>query len=267
MKSKKILIIAAIIVILIVGALLIVLTSLNRIVAAAIERYGSMITQTRVTVSSVNIKLRDGEGSIGGLKIANPSGFSDSALFQLGNITTKIDTGSITKDTIVIDHIIVSSPRISYEIDKSGTSNISVIKQNVQQFQGQDGSGKNGEQKKPGEKNVKLLIRKLLIENGEVDVRIAALPDKPLSAPLPRIELSNLGGKGGSSPGEVGAQILSALTKEAGSAASRVGVEKYLGKSVEQVRDELQKGMTKGADTLKDTAKGAGEAVKKLFGK
>ena len=43
-----------------------------------------------VTVASVKIKLKDGEGSIGGLKIANPSGFSDSTLFQLGNITTKI---------------------------------------------------------------------------------------------------------------------------------------------------------------------------------
>jgi len=266
MKNKKVLIVIAIIVILIVGALLIVLTSLNHIVAAAIERYGSMITQTRVTVSSVNIKLQAGEGSVGGLRVANPSGFSDSALFQLGNISTKIDTGSITKDTIIIDHIIISAPRVSYEINKSGTANINVIKQNVQQFQGQGASGKNGEQKKGQEKSVKLLIRRLLIENGEVDVRIAALPDKPLSAPLPRIELSNIGGKGGSSPGEVGAQILSALTKEAGSAASRAGVEKYLGKNVEQVRDELQKGMTKGADALKDTAKGAGETVKKLFG-
>jgi hypothetical protein len=266
MKNKKVLVVITVIVLLIVGALLIVLTSLNHIVAAAIERYGSMITQTKVTVSSVNIKLRAGEGSVSGLKIGNPSGFSGSSLFQLGNISTKIDTGSITKDTIVIDHVIISAPRVSYEINKSGTANINVIKQNVQQFQGQSASGKDKEQNKGREKSVKLLIRKLLIENGEVDVRVAALPDKSLSAPLPRIELSNLGGKGGSSPGEVGAQILSALTKEAGSAASRVGIEKYLGKSAEQVRDELQKGMTKGSEALKETAKGAGEAVKKLFG-
>lgn len=256
MKNKKVLVVIAIIAILIAGALFIVFTSLNHIVATAIERYGSMITQTKVAVSSVNIKLQAGEGEVSGLKIGNPSGFSNSSVFQLGDISTKIDTGSITKDTIVIDRIIISGPLINYEINSSGKANINVIKQNVLLFQKQSASGKSGKQKKDQGKSVKLLIRRLLIENGKIDVHIAALPDTSLSTPLPRIELSDVGGKGGASPGEVGAQILSALAKEAGYAASRVGVEKYLDRSIEQFRDELQEEITKGA----------GEAVKKLFG-
>jgi len=263
MKSKKVLIIIAAVAVIIIGAVIIMLTSLNRIVAAAIERYGSMVTQTRVSVSSVDIKLTAGAGSIGGLTVGNPSGFSGTDAFRLGNINAKIDTGSITKDMVVIDNITISGPYILYEINDSGKSNINIIKQNVQQFQGQGPSGKTGNQKKgtentgKTEKSVKLLIRKLTIDNGKVDVRIAAL-NKPLSVPLPTIVLSNIGGKGGASPGEVGAEILSALTKEAGSAASRIGVDKYLGKTL----DEITKGMTQGSEPLKEV----GSTVKKLFG-
>ena len=42
MKGKKVLIIIGVVAVIIIGAVIIMLTSLNRIVAAAIERYGSM---------------------------------------------------------------------------------------------------------------------------------------------------------------------------------------------------------------------------------
>jgi len=214
-------------------------------------------------VSSVDIKITAGAGSISGLTVGNPSGFSGTEAFQLGNISAKIDTGSVTKDLVVIDNITISGPYILYEINESGKSNINIIKQNVQQFQGQGPSGKTENQKKDTEKtgktekSVKLLIRKLVIDNGKVDVRIAAL-NKPMSVQLPTIVLSNVGGKGGASPEEVGAEILSALTNEVGSAVSRVGVDKYLGKTV----DEITKGLTKDGEPLK----GVGSTVKKLFG-
>ena len=260
MKGKKVLIIIGVVAVIIIGAVIIMLTSLNRIVAAAIERYGSMVTQTRVSVSSVDIKLTAGTGSISGLTVGNPSGFSGTDAFRLGNISAKIDTGAITKDMVVIDNITISGPYILYEINESGKSNINIIKQNVQSFQGQGPSGKTDGQKQETEKtekSVKLLIRKLTIDNGKVDVRVAAL-DKPMSAQLPKIVLTNVGGKGGASPGEVGAEILAALTQEAASAASRIGVDKYLGKTV----DEITKGLTKDGEPLK----GVGSAVKKLFG-
>jgi hypothetical protein len=263
MKGKKALIIIGAAAVIIIGALIIMLTSLNRIVAAAIERYGSMVTQTKVSVSSVDIKLTAGEGAVSGLTVGNPSGFSGPDAFRLGNISVKIDTKSITKDLVVIDNITIAGPYILYEINDSGKSNINIIKQNVQSFQNQGPSGKTDNQKKDTEKtkktekSVKLRIRKLTIDNGKVDVRIAAL-DKPMSAQLPKIVLTNVGGKGGASPGEVGAEILAALTKEAGSAASRLGVDKYLGKTL----DEITKGLTKGGEPLK----GVGDTVKKLFG-
>ncbi|RJQ47681.1 MAG: hypothetical protein C4538_04860 [Nitrospiraceae bacterium] len=263
MKSKKSIIIIGAIVVIIIGALIIMLTSLNRIVAAAIEKYGSLVTQTRVSVSSVNIDLSAGEGSVSGLTVGNPSGFTGPSAFHLGSISTKIDTGSITKDMVIVDNVTISGPHIMYEIDGSGRSNIEIIKQNVQQFQDKGTSGKTETQNEDAGKGVNLQVRKLLIENGEIDVRIAALSDKVLSANLPRIELSNIGGKNGASPGEVSAQILSALTKEAGSAASKLGVDMYLGKTL----DEVTKGIAKGGDLLKETAKGAGETVKKLFRK
>lgn len=262
MKSRKFLIIIGVVLVIIIAGVIIMLTSLNRIVAAAIGKYGSLVTQTSVSVSSVDIKLSAGAGSVNGLTIGNPSGFSGPAAFQLGSISTKIDTGSITKELVIIDNVTISGPYIMYEVNDSGKANINIIKQNIQRFQDKSASKKTTGQKGDPGKSVNLKIRKLLIENGKVDVRIAALSDKALSTKLPRIELSDIGGKGGASPAEVGAQILSALTKEAGSAASGIGVDKYLGKTL----DEITKGMPIGGDALKETVRGVGEGVKKLFG-
>lgn len=45
------------------------LSSLNSLVAQAIEKHGSEATGTEVGVSEVEISLKDGRGSIGGLEI------------------------------------------------------------------------------------------------------------------------------------------------------------------------------------------------------
>ena len=62
---------AAVVVIAAVAAYLL-LTSLDAIVERAIERYGSEITGTAVRVSSVDISLTSGRGTVRGLTVANP---------------------------------------------------------------------------------------------------------------------------------------------------------------------------------------------------
>ena len=54
------------------------LSNLDSIVKSAIEQYGSEITGTRVRVGSVKITLTEGRGTIRGLRVGNPSGFSSN---------------------------------------------------------------------------------------------------------------------------------------------------------------------------------------------
>ena len=79
---KKILITILVIVVLIIAALVLLFSNINSLVAKAIEKNGSNVTQTSVSVSGVDISLREGRGTIKGLRIANPPGFDTRDAFK-----------------------------------------------------------------------------------------------------------------------------------------------------------------------------------------
>lgn len=261
---SKILVLIVLVVVIVVAGLVYVLSSLDRIVAAAIETYGSKVTQTDVNVSAVSIKLKSGEGSVTGLKVGNPSGFSSPDAFTLGNITMNLDTSTVTKDVVVINRIHISSPHVTYEINKSGQANINVINENIKQLQGTSAPDAAPEKEK-SETAVKLMIRQLEIEGGRIDVYIPVKPE-PLTAVMPRIEIANLG-SGGASPSEIASQMLEVLVKNVGPAVKKVGVEQYLGKSIEEMKGKVQKQIDeKAGEVVNDLSEKAGGAVKKFLG-
>jgi len=128
---KKILIGVAGLAIVIAGGLAFVWSNLDGIVKDSIQTYGSQATQTEVRVAGVKLELEAGKAAISGLTVANPAGFSDPNIFELGNIVTKIDVSTIRQNPIVIDEIIISAPVIVYEINKSGLSNVDVLKKQL----------------------------------------------------------------------------------------------------------------------------------------
>lgn len=259
---SKILVLILLVVIIVVGGVIYVLSSLDRIVAAAIETYGSKATQTDVKVSDVMIRLKSGEGSVKGLTVGNPSGFTTPDAFTLGDITMDLDTSTVTKDVVVVDLIHIASPHVTYEINESGKANINVINKNIKQLQG---APETAPEKEKSKSAVKLLIRQLEIEDGRIDIHIP-VRQEPLTATMPRIEIANLG-SGGAPPGEIATQILSVIMKNIGPAVQKAGVEQYLGKSVEEMKDEVRKRIDeKAGEAVEDMTEKAGEAVKKFLG-
>ncbi|GAB4362534.1 MAG: hypothetical protein Kow00128_02310 [Deltaproteobacteria bacterium] len=249
--------------VLVIVAVLLLLSGLDRIVAAAIEKYGSEATGTKVGVSSVRIDLKGGAGSVRGLRVGNPPGFSSPDVFRLGDISVAVDTGTVTGNPVVIDRILVLAPRITYEIDGQGRSNIELLRKKLAGAGGGGSAGGSG-----GDSGKKVVIRRLVIEQGEIEIKVAALSGKPLSAALPRIELKNLGGKGGDTPGAIAKQVLGPLVEQAAASASRAGISQYLGKGADEVKRALEEAARgKLGVPGKDALQGAGEGLKKLFGK
>jgi hypothetical protein len=251
-----------VIVIVVVALIAYVWSSLDSLVAAAIETYGSEATQTPVRVSGVKLELTQGRGSITGLTVANPDGFSAPQAFSLGGISTAIDTATITEDPIVIDEIVIQAPQVVYEIDAQGRSNVNVLKDRL------GGGGASQEQgpSSSAEPGPRLIIRRLLIERGQIDVNIAALPNGDKTIKLPRIELKDIGAKSnGASGAEVAEKVLTVLIERVATEVGSLGVDKYLGKSAE----EIEQGLKDRLDS--ELGDGAGEqgadALKKLLGK
>ncbi len=272
---KKVLVGIGGLVAVIVVLLVIVLSSLDSIVKGAIETYGSEATQTEVSVSDVSISLTSGEGSISGLNIGNPAGFSDPDLFRLGKISVKIDTDTVTQNPVVIDEIIIQSPSVFYEINKAGDSNVEILKKNIAQATGGGGSGgSSSAAKESSGEEVKLIIRKLVIEGGKAKVKIAALGGLEQSVNIPRIQLKDIGKKSnGATAAEVAQQVSKSLVSGVTGAVSKLGVGKYIGKSADMFKDAAGKvgsAVSGAAGTAGDTLGGAAEkasgAIKGLFG-
>lgn len=265
---KKVLIGVAVLLLMIVGAVVYIGSNLDGIIKTAIETYGSKATQTRVSVADVKIDLQNGAGSISGLNVGNAEGFTDADIFRLGDIRTRIDTGSLTGNPIVIDELVISAPQVFYEINASGASNVDALRRNLEASI--PASSPEARAEKPaGGEEMKMVIRRLVIEGGQAGMRIAALGDRQQTVSLPRIELSDIGKKSGGATALEVAQLLSdAMLKNVKGAVMDAGVQQYLGKSVDELKQNLQKGAM---DRLGGAAGGAGDqiggAIKGLMGK
>ncbi|MDQ6960199.1 MAG: hypothetical protein Q9M27_04140 [Mariprofundaceae bacterium] len=265
---KKILIGVVALLVITVGIFVFVLSSLDGIVKRAIETYGSKATRTQVSVYNVKIKVKSGEGAIRGLNVANPKGFSDPDIFKLGMISMKINTDTVMKNPIIIDTVTIRSPEIFYEINKSGVSNVDVLKKNLAGAGGASGSAGKSDKGKP----LKMIIRKLVVEGGKASVRIAALGGKVQHVNIPRIQLTDVGKKsGGATAAEVARILGKRLVKSVKNSVAKLGVRQYLGKSADLFRKGALGKAGKIGGNLGNTIGGAagnvGGALKGLLGK
>ncbi|MBI3444805.1 MAG: hypothetical protein HY055_05485 [Magnetospirillum sp.] len=250
---RKLLIGAAVVLTVIVGGAVFLLSSLDSIVKKVIEDVGSQVTGVKVSVGAVKISLSEGKGSISGLTVANPPGFSSDPAFRLGEISLAIDTGSVSKNPIVIKDITVAAPAVSYEI-ASGGSNLDALQKNVKAFTAKQGASGKAEPAKSSDKSEekKVVIDRLAITGGQVKLAAGGIPGADTTAKLGDIVLTGIGrDSGGASSAQVAQKVMDSLVNGAIKSAASFG--NLLG----NVGDKA-KALVPGD---------AGNAVKGLFGK
>ncbi|MBT4588741.1 MAG: hypothetical protein HOC57_05600 [Rhodospirillaceae bacterium] len=118
-------------------------------IKVAVEEMGPKLTKSDVKLDKVDLSLSTGAAALSGLKIGNPATFTTPHAFKLDNISVKIDTSTIGKDTIVIKEIIINAPDVIAEFKKFSfnplkasasiqqslkTSNFIAIQKNVEAF-------------------------------------------------------------------------------------------------------------------------------------
>lgn len=236
--------------------------NLDTLIQGAVEKYGSEATQTTVKLDQVKLALSSGEGALSGLSVGTPEDFAADKSLYLGSILVKIDTSSMRgSGPIVIRHITIDKPQISYEINESGQSNLQVLSRNAQNY----ASALSGAEKKPSPKapasdsedpGRKIIIEKLTIRDGQITISQPLLQGKQLLAPLPVISLSNIGkNSDGISPAEVIEKIMGAVTSSAAQVA-KSNLAKELGPAFEKTKDIIPSG----------PIEGLGSQIKGIFG-
>jgi hypothetical protein len=260
---KRILkIVVGLVVVAVVALVIFAFFGLGRAIKVAVESVGSSATGTQVTLKSADVSLTTGEGRLTGLVVGNPKGYGTPSALELGDIDVKIDTSTVTSDTIVIEKVVIENPGVTYEVGPGG-SNIGVIQANVDAFSkslgaGGSSGGGGGESKpksapapktddKSGGK--KFVITDLIVRGGNVNVSASVLGGKKVTATMKEIHLQNLGkAEGGATTGEIAEKVLAAITSGTLSSVRDLGI---------------------GAlnDSLKGVEQAGGSLLKKVFGK
>lgn len=255
---KRALAIAIVLVLVLIAAgVYYVYSSLDTIVKAAIERYGSELTGTAVHVESVDLALGKGEGTIRGLRIANPPGFSNHDVFELHEITLAIDPTTVRQVPIEILRIAIADPRVRYELDAKGEANVNVIRANLARFRGRPASG--GATTGQPERELRLRVKTLSLDGGGVAADTTAMGGTELDLPLPPLEMRNLGaGERGATPSEIGAEVLTALSQRT---ITAVGASELKQKLVEKLGPDA--GGAAGRAIDKAVGSGAAQAVER----
>jgi len=221
---------------------------LGSAVKAGVNSFGPKLTQTKVLLEGAQISPLTGTGTLSGLSVGNPQGWSEGNAFSLGKVHLDVEPMSLFRDHIVINEITIDAPLFNYET-KIVSSNIKDLLKNIEQFAG---SGAKEPATKDG-KPIRFVVKKFRLTNAKATLGVgpAALP-----VPLPPVSLDNLGvSKGGITPDQLATEIMSHV----------------LGSIVSGTAHALtQVGGTAGAagvEKTKEAAKQAGEAIKGLFKK
>jgi uncharacterized protein involved in outer membrane biogenesis len=239
---KKLLIALGVVVGLLVVAFVVLSFFLGSIVTAGVNKYGPQITQTKFQLQGAHISPLNGAGTLSGLVIGNPKGWSENSLCALGKIHVEVKPFSILGDHVVVDVVDIDAPEFNYET-KLIASNVNDLLKNIEQSVG------GGKETKPekGGKPIKFEVKKFRMTNGKVRLGVGGAA---MSLPMPTVELTDLGTReGGVTADQLAYAVMRSVTASVVSASTQA----------------LSKvGGTSGAAAA-EGAKQVGEAIKGLF--
>jgi hypothetical protein len=215
---------------------------LGTIVKNHVNRHGPELAQTRVSLESVQLSPLTGRGTLTGLLVGNPKGWSDRNVFTLEKIHVEVAPSSIWSGHVIVNELIIEAPKFNYET-RLVASNVGDLLKNMEQTSSSDHDPTASTT--PKGNPIKIEIRHLLLRNGSVTVGVGP---GAATLPLPTVELKDIGtNSGGVTPGQLSAAILKNVTPTLVATAA-VAVGKVI------------------PGTAGETVKEAGEILKDLLG-
>ncbi len=178
----------------------------------AVETFGPQYTKTEVQLQRATIAPWSGRGSLRGLAVGNPDGFSGAKAFSVDEISVAIDVDTLNSNPLVIESIRIVAPQVTYEQAGKHT-NLQQLQRNIERsLTGSSVSSRADVDDSADEQ--KLVIKELLISGGRIHYRNALLGDNTVDVALPQIRLSGIGEKtGGVTGAELAQQLLKAINR------------------------------------------------------
>lgn len=222
---------------------------LGPIVKKAVNTVGPKITGTPVELADAKITAFSGKGTLVGLFVGNPEGWTGDKAFYLGTIHADLEPGSFLSDPLVVNEVFIDRPEFVYERRLLGGSNIDALLKQIETNTGGGTQTPPAEGESAGEPR-KFIVKSFRLQNASMSLMAAG---KTLSVPLPPLTLTDLGvAEGGLTAEQLGTAVLRQVLAQMGVAAA------------ETLKDLGGAAMEGGEQGVKDAAKGA---LDKLMGK
>jgi uncharacterized protein involved in outer membrane biogenesis len=198
--------------------------SLGKIVKAGVEAEGPALLGAPVRLGLVTVSPWSGRGVLRDLVIGNPEGFKSPSAIRVGSVDVTVRLSSLLTDTIVVERVSVREPELTWELGRE-SSNITRLQQNAEASAAKLGGAPSAAAGAAPAKGKSLLIRDLTVTGGKVGLSATAWEGSGLSAPLPDVHLTDLGGPG-RSPADAAAQAFAAVSSSAQGAVAGIGSKK-----------------------------------------
>ncbi|HLF22862.1 MAG TPA: hypothetical protein VI565_02995, partial [Burkholderiales bacterium] len=176
------------------------------------------------------------------VSVANPEGFSSHDLLKLKEITLDIDVASLNRDPIVIDGVTIAAPEVRVEVNANAQTNVSVVKSNVEKYQG---STVPRERKEGGGFEKRFVIEKFVFEEGTVQLDATAVGVEAEDLELPPVRLSDVGGPNGDTPDGIGKTVSRAFLGAISNVVTNEVRKRAAEKAKEQAGDAAKKAIDK----------------------
>lgn len=257
MKRTIVMLLSGIIVLLAIGGIFLYM-QMDTMAKSAIEKYGSAIVGTKLTVAKVEISTASGEGIVDGLAISNPTGFELGHAFIMPTTQITVDRHSFTTDIVTVDEVVMDGPEIIYEVNNHG-NNYAVLRKNINDYMA------------TGESRVtegviaskEIIIKDFYLRNGKVKVIAPMLQNKSFEVSIPTIHLSNVGkGQGKGNLPQVMNQIMTVVTNTITSSVGNVTLDNFL-KFLPNTASGVANGVLNETGT---TFQNVGEGIGEVFG-
>lgn len=203
----------------IIGALIITY-SIDSIVKSNIERVGTEMTGTAVTVQSVSISPYSGKGSISGFRVANPEGYSKEYALEIDEFSIHLELKSLFSNEVMIREIIITGPELYVE-QKLPENNLTTIMNHINNIAPNQTTEKD------------LIIDYFLMEGGSTELYTEVGGERTARVELSKIELHDLG-RGG------GRNAVESIIQDIAQQVAEKGLQAAVRSGGEQLRDAIR---------------------------
>lgn len=234
MRAAKIAGIVILVLILgVAGLVIYAVSNLDSLVQTAVEKYGSDVTQTEVTLQNVETDLQAGRVQLSNFAVANPAGYSSDNAFALDDIIVQIAPGSVRDDVVVIEEISVAGASIIAELKGLRNSNLQELAANVRESL--PDRAEPPEAEPPAEyTGPNFRVERFTFSDANISLLSEQFRDRTID--MPTVTAQDLGGEAGLPPKELAAALMNQVLAQA-IAAVRSEVEDA---AKREVRSELQ---------------------------